>query len=100
MMIARRLVSPCTPPLRDSGLPVADGMGGRRAQANQIKTPLLVLEKRRFRMKRGDVLLSHPVARAVPLGLEGLTSVFGMGTGVAPPLWSPRLSCQRTFVHN
>ena len=37
----------------------------------------------------GSDLLSHPVARAVPSALEGLTSVFGMGTGVAPPLWPP-----------
>ena len=37
----------------------------------------------------GDDLLSHPVSRAVPSALEGLTSVFGMGTGVSPPLWSP-----------
>ena len=32
----------------------------------------------------GDDLLSHTLARAVPLALEGLTAVFGMGTGVAP----------------
>ena len=37
----------------------------------------------------GDVLLSHTVARGVPSALEGLTTVFGMGTGVAPPVWSP-----------
>ena len=23
------------------------------------------------------------------MGLAGLTAVFGMGTGVAPPVWSP-----------
>ena len=34
--------------------------------------------------KPGSDLLSHPVARAVPSALWGLTSVFGMGTGVAP----------------
>ena len=37
----------------------------------------------------GNVLLSHKVSLAVPSALEGLTSVFGMGTGVAPPLQSP-----------
>ena len=37
----------------------------------------------------GNDLLSHPVTRAVPSALEGLTSVFGMGTGVTPPPWSP-----------
>ncbi len=34
----------------------------------------------------GNVLLSHRAAPAVSLGLEGLTTVFGMGTGVPPPL--------------
>ena len=37
----------------------------------------------------GDVLLSHRVSPAVPSTLEGLTSVFEMGTGVAPPVKSP-----------
>ena len=37
----------------------------------------------------GDDLLSHTVSHAVSSALEGLTSVFGMGTGVAPPLRSP-----------
>ena len=37
----------------------------------------------------GSDLLSHPVTRAVPSALEDLTSVFGMGTGVAPPLKPP-----------
>ena len=34
----------------------------------------------------GTGLLSHPVAQAVPSALEGLTTVFGMGTGVTLPL--------------
>ncbi len=34
----------------------------------------------------GDDRLSHAVPRAVPWALEGLTTVFGMGTGVAPPV--------------
>ena len=33
----------------------------------------------------GSDLLSHPVAQAVPSALEGLTAVFEMGTGMAPP---------------
>jgi hypothetical protein len=37
----------------------------------------------------GNVLLSHQVALTVPSALEGLTAVFGMGTGVTPPPWSP-----------
>ena len=33
----------------------------------------------------GNVLLSQAAARQVPSTLEDFTSVFGMGTGVAPP---------------
>ena len=43
----------------------------------------------------GNVLLSHTVTHAVPSALKGLTSVFGMGTGVSPPPWSPRNSNPR-----
>ena len=39
--------------------------------------------------KPGNDLLSHTAAHAVPSARTGLTSVFGMGTGVAPPLKSP-----------
>ena len=38
----------------------------------------------------GNVLLSHTVTHAVPSALKGLTSVFGMGTGVSPSPWLPR----------
>ena len=41
------------------------------------------------RKKSGDDLLSHTATRAVSSALEGLTTVFGMRTGVAPPLQSP-----------
>jgi hypothetical protein len=34
----------------------------------------------------GDDLLSHDLAIIVSSALESLTSVFGMGTGVAPPV--------------
>ena len=37
----------------------------------------------------GGYLLSHAVTSAVPSAQEGLTSVFGMGTGVAPPAMPP-----------
>jgi hypothetical protein len=40
----------------------------------------------------GNDLLSRPVARAVPSARTGLTTVFGMGTGVTPSLWSPDIS--------
>jgi hypothetical protein len=32
----------------------------------------------------GNGLLSHNLSVAVPSALQGLTAVFGMGTGVAP----------------
>jgi hypothetical protein len=37
----------------------------------------------------GGDLLSHPVSRAVPSALKGLTAGFGMGPGVSPSLWPP-----------
>ncbi len=42
-----------------------------------------------FKVKSGNDLPSHAVSHAVLSALEGLTSVFGMGTGVTPPLESP-----------
>jgi hypothetical protein len=44
----------------------------------------------------GDDLLSRAAASAVPSALEGLTSVFGMGTGVAPPVRSPGIGKPHT----
>ncbi len=38
----------------------------------------------------GGDLLSHTVTRAVPSALKDLTSVFGMGTGVPPPVIPPK----------
>ncbi len=49
-----------------------------------IKTP--VPKETGVTFNPGGDLLSHAVTHAVPSALEGLTSVFGMGTGVAPPL--------------
>ena len=43
----------------------------------------------------GNVLLYHTFTRAVPSALEGLTTEFGMGSGVTPPLWSPEVFSQR-----
>jgi hypothetical protein len=37
----------------------------------------------------GGVLLSHLLTGAVPSALQGLTAVFGMGTGVSPALSLP-----------
>ena len=40
----------------------------------------------------GNGLLSRGLATGVPSALSGLTTVFGMGTGVAPTLESPAKS--------
>ena len=34
-----------------------------------------------------------PAVAAVSSASEGLTSVFGMGTGISPPLWPPGIIC-------
>ena len=39
---------------------------------------------RAFQWVAGDGLLSHRFSAAVPSALQVLTTVFGMGTGVAP----------------
>ncbi len=41
--------------------------------------------------KAGSDLLFHAVAHIVPSAMKGLTSVFGMGTGVAPSLLPPAI---------
>ena len=45
-------------------------------------------------MNPGDVLLSQGITPQVPSALRGLTSVFGMGTGVTLSPWSPETCCQ------
>lgn len=47
--------------------------------------------------KSGSDLLSQENALQVPLAQVGLTSVFGKGTGVTPPLWSPKTCLERVF---
>ena len=42
----------------------------------------------------GNYLLSHTLSRAVPSAQQGLTSVFGMGTGGTPAVRSPT-TCSR-----
>ena len=39
----------------------------------------------------GDDLLSHALSRTVQSALRGLTSVFGMGTGISHAVKSPAL---------
>ena len=43
----------------------------------------------------GDDLLSHTLSRAVQSALRGLTSVFGMGTGVSPAVSPSAQSIRR-----
>ena len=55
--------------------------------------------------KPGNDLLSHLVPQAVPSALKGLTSVFGMGTGVSPSSWLPGklltlLHSEKVFLTN
>ena len=47
------------------------------------------MRTRGLQKKSGSDLLSRAVSRGVPSALEGLTSVFGMGTGVTPPTLPP-----------
>ena len=51
--------------------------------------PAHISMSRGFRVNPGGDLLSHTPAGAVSSALEDLTSVFGMGTGVAPPVSPP-----------
>src|SRR5438046_6136713 len=53
------------------------------------KRPLKFNPERASFNNPGDFLLSHTVSRAVPSAPAGLTSVFGMGTGVTLPTKSP-----------
>ena len=48
----------------------------------------------------GDYLLSHDVSIVVPSALRGLTSVFGMGTGVSLLLLSPYLFYFSISINN
>tara|TARA_Y100000780_G_scaffold170418_1_gene155626 strand:- start:378 stop:623 length:246 start_codon:yes stop_codon:yes gene_type:complete len=57
----------------------------RKKTKKKAQAKKLGLRKKRA----GIVLLSHRGYPAVPLPLAGLTSVFGMGTGVPPPLKIP-----------
>ena len=50
------------------------------------RSPELRDATRGHRRGAGDGLLSRALSGGVPLALQGLTTVFGMGTGVAPAL--------------
>jgi hypothetical protein len=55
----------------------------------KYKKPAQLNTERASLNNPGDFLLSHTVTRAVPSAPAGLTSVFGMGTGVTLPTKSP-----------
>jgi hypothetical protein len=73
-----------------------NGMGESTTESKNkkahLKDGLLNPRFREDKFNLGNVLLSHTVAHAVPSALKGLTSVFGMGTGISPSPWSPRNS--------
>jgi hypothetical protein len=92
----------------------ASGSEGRRRNT-RARGACELARARALGIDPGGVLLSHTVTRAVPSALEGLTTEFGMGSGVAlPPLppgnlrraagasWGRRgprsLCCQRPSV--
>ena len=55
-----------------------------RAWQGRAQRPLgaALAPHKALELKAGDVVLSHRVSSAVPSALRGLTTVFGMGTGV------------------
>jgi hypothetical protein len=63
---------------------VLDFGPGRDKAGRKKKEHGLRYRKPVLKGKAGDGLLSHNLAIAVPSALQGLTAVFGMGTGVAP----------------
>lgn len=54
-----------------------------------IKKKARFVPKSGLKIEAGIVLLSHSLTTAIPSPLAGLTSEFGMGSGVAPPLKTP-----------
>ena len=85
----------CSPSLswRSSASPAVRALPKGRHQGSTVNLHIfiyVVLLRLNFYLdikKPGDDLLSHRMA--VPSALEGLTSVFGMGTGGTPPPLSP-----------
>ena len=56
------------------------------------------VERAFFDANAGDYLISHTLSRAVPSARRGLTSVFGMGTGVTLAVCSPASLMRRLVV--
>ena len=59
---------------------------GTRTRVQRKRAPTLARGALSQRIIPGSDLLSHTPAHAVPSAVAGLTSVFGMGTGVTLPL--------------
>ena len=55
---------------------------GSQIEIEDAKSPTSYKRSGAFELNPGGDLLSHTATRAVPSALRGLTSVFGMGTGV------------------
>ena len=65
-------------------------MNGHSDDDHRNRVSRTIDHRRVLREKSGDVLLSQGHSSQVPSALTGLTSVFGMGTGVTLSLWSPK----------
>ena len=74
------------------------GTSGRIVQQTFQKQKALAFSREGFLLfNPGNDLVSHKVALAVPSAQRGLTSVFGMGTGVALSIQSPE-TCKKFQV--
>ena len=68
--------------------PLSFGYKYKVLETNAQK-PVEPMAGRAFEFNPGNDLVSHTIARAVPSAQRGLTSVFGMGTGVTLSVRSP-----------
>jgi hypothetical protein len=69
---------------QSAALPCIEWHGRQKVRRTECDGP--------FELSAGDGLLSRGLATGVPSALSGLTTVFGMGTGVALTLESPAKS--------
>src|SRR5690242_19491985 len=80
----------------------AAAVGLSRISSSRNSIARMLRDQKRGRARRprnqvGGDLLSREVALRVPSARAGLTSLFGMGRGVPPPLSPPKLSGARTL---
>ena len=69
-------------------------------QPTQAKRPVTIARNGPFEFNPGSDLRSHTVTRAVSSAQRGLTSVFGMGTGVTPAIWPPGKSKKQEAIES